>query len=118
MSLRVPDDAPNELATGELWGLRWDGGWALAGETVSTTPTEVTRRFEHVDGARLEAGATANLTSWTYLDDPQVALGLDYREVTYPGKLGDYPAWLVEGGDDTWVVVLHGNGMSRRRRLP
>lgn len=33
---------------------------------------------------------------------------LEFVEVLVPGPLGDYPAWLVEGTEDVWVLFVHG----------
>lgn len=113
VTLQVGDDPPSALTTGERWGLRWDRGWGQVAEIVGSTETEVIRRFRQVSGRPLEAGSAASLTSWVYHDDPKTGLDLEYRDITFGGELGDYPAWFVEGTDDTWVIIVHGNGMTR-----
>jgi pimeloyl-ACP methyl ester carboxylesterase len=34
-------------------------------------------------------------------------------DVTYRSELGDAPAWLYPGEDDTWAIVVHGKGATR-----
>ena len=33
--------------------------------------------------------------------------GIPHQVVNVPGPLGNYPAWLVEGRGDTWVLLVH-----------
>ena len=73
---------------------------------------------------------------WPTGPDP-AAVGLRFADVSVPGPLGDYPAWLVPTGQhpagqnrpgqnpaepnpaepDTWVVTVHGRGGDRRESL-
>jgi uncharacterized protein len=51
------------------------------------------------------------------LDGDPSAVGLPFTEVLVGGPLGDYPAWLVEGTGDVWVVMVHGIDADRREAL-
>ena len=63
---------------------------------------------------------------WPTGPDP-AAVGLRFADVSVPGPLGDYPAWLVPADQnpanqnpataDTWVVTVHGRGGDRRESL-
>ena len=113
VTLELPDDPPNELTTGELWGLRWEGGYGQVGAITAQDSTRVTRRFTQLLGPPLTAGTKTNLTSWTFPEDPKTGLGVEFEDVTYTGELGEYPAWFIPGDRDTWVIIVHGNSMSR-----
>jgi len=113
VTLEVPADPPNELSTGELWGLRWEGGYGQVGVITAEDSTGVTRRFTQLLGPPLAAGTKTNLTGWTFPEDPKTGLGVDFEDVNYTGELGEYPAWFISGSRDTWVIIVHGNSMSR-----
>ena len=49
--------------------------------------------------------------------DPLQAFGIPFREVSYAASVGDFPAWLVDGTDSTWVIFVHGKGAERRQAL-
>jgi pimeloyl-ACP methyl ester carboxylesterase len=44
-------------------------------------------------------------------------VGLDFEDVDVPGPLGRYPGWVVPGGDEPWVVLVHGRGGTLREGL-
>lgn len=114
VTFEVPDDdIPNELLTGEIWGLRWDGGYGQVGAIIDEDDGFVTREFVQLLGPPLNPGTRTDLTPWTFPDDPLVGLGVAYEDVNYPGELGEYPAWFVSGSRDTWMIIVHGNSMSR-----
>lgn len=48
--------------------------------------------------------------------DPASA-GVDATEVLLGGPLGDYPAWMVDGTTDRWVIFVHGIDTDRREAL-
>lgn len=119
ITIQMPvEDPPNEIDTGEIWALRWRSpsgvpGWGHVGAVVSKTAEEVQREFIHVSDPPVVSNAAANLTSFTYLDNPLSGLGLEYEDIDVAGELGSYPAWFVPGEGDTWVIIVHGNSLSR-----
>lgn len=50
------------------------------------------------------------LDIYAYPDNPLMAHGIPYKEVTYESELGQCPAWFVPGRGKTWVVFAHGRG--------
>lgn len=98
-----------------LWGLEWEAGYAQIGEIVDEDAASVTRRLIESSGA-LEEGDLARLDRFVYESDPG-DLGIAFRTVVIEGPLGDYPAWRIDGTDDTWVIFVHGRGDSRREAL-
>ena len=81
-------------------------------------PGPVVASFTLVAGEVPGIGSPAELDARYYPQDPlESDLGL--REISVPGPLGDYPAWvgtptIVPGQDasDTWAIVVHGNSLS------
>jgi len=97
------------------WGLEWETGYARLGAVVGGTSTTVTREVVDLRG-RLEAGDLVAMDRFAFESDPG-DLGLGFRTVAIEGPLGEYPAWRVDGTDDTWVVLVHGRGATRREAL-
>ena len=91
------------------WGLAWNGGRAKVGAVVDEGDGFVTRRVTVVEG-KLRRPAPAELSRDIYPKDPYLAFGIQYREVQYDTPLGAMTAWQFPGGDDTWVIFVHGLG--------
>ena len=97
-----------------VWGLRWPEGLAVLGPVTAGRDGEVVRML--LGGDRPVAGTTAVLDTGPYDPDPS-ARGLAFETVDVATPLGPSPAWLVPGSGDTWVVMVHGRGGSRREAL-
>ena len=102
-----PDD--DRLNRPGNWGLAWDGGLGKIGAVVDEGDGFVTRRMTVVEGTLLRP-APAELSRDIYPKDPYLAFGIQYREVQYDTPLGAMTAWQFPGGDDTWVIFVHGLG--------
>jgi alpha-beta hydrolase superfamily lysophospholipase len=100
------------------WGLRWAtdgaGGLAVVGPVTARSKGEVVRPL--LGGQAPEPGCVAVLDTGPFDPDPG-ARSLGFEDVDVPGPLGSYPAWLVPADGDTWVVMVHGRGGSRREAL-
>jgi pimeloyl-ACP methyl ester carboxylesterase len=105
------------------WGLRWavpgTGTEALAviGPVVAERRREVVRPL--LAGPVPEAGTAAVLDTGPYDPDPG-ARNLPFDDVDVPGPLGPFPAWFVpaaDGAGETWAIMVHGRGGSRREAL-
>jgi hypothetical protein len=94
-----------------IWGLRWPGGLAVIGPVAATRRGEVVRPL--LGGPVPPPGTAAVLDTGPYDPDPS-ARGLAFEHVEVPTPLGPCPAWLVPADGDTWVVMVHGRGGSRR----
>lgn len=99
-----------------IWGLELAGSYHQVGSIVEVRDREVVREFFPNDTLPL-AGQMARLNSSSYSGDPQDALGLAFQEVSFSSPLGEFPAWLVNGTDDTWVIFVHGKGNNRQEAL-
>lgn len=107
-----PNGRP-EVGKPGVWGVRWPGGYGIAGPITARAGSAVTRDFRLVTGTPPAAGSTVGFDDSVYPVNPKVGAGLDFRNVSYPGPLGRYPAWLVPGTASTWVITVHGNSLSR-----
>ncbi|MGH8876543.1 MAG: alpha/beta hydrolase family protein [Stackebrandtia sp.] len=99
------DEATRRAGT---WGLHWDSGRAVIGEVVRSDGDNVVRELDEVVYGNLSAGTKVRVDTWTYGEDPKQAHGIDFEKVSVPGKLGEFPGWLVKGDRDTWVIAVHG----------
>jgi uncharacterized protein len=95
------------------WGLRWPDGLAVVGPVTATRPGEVVRTLL---GGDVPPVGAAVVDTGPYDPDPS-ARGLPFESVDVATPLGPAPAWLVPAPGDTWVVMVHGRGGSRREAL-
>lgn len=115
LTLRAPED-PGSLTKEGVFGLRWPDGSGRLGEIREATGDRVERAFELLEGQPPRAGTAVELLSRVFQGDPS-SVGLAFEDVLVPGELGEYPAWFVAGEGRTWVVVVHGNSMTREDGL-
>lgn len=96
-------------------GLRWNEGYgriAVApGAAVVDEPGQLVRGFTLVSGTLPSPGTLAELDVRAYPMDP-VDSGMGFEQITVPGPLGEYPAWLARADGATWAIVVHGNSLS------
>lgn len=97
------------------WAIRSATGFADLGEVLADDGVTVTRRVLRSDGI-LTTGMTVAVTRAVFGADP-TARGLAFTEVLLAGPDGDLPAWVVTGGDDTWVVYVCDAGMGPEESL-
>lgn len=98
------------------FGLEWAGGYAQVGEILDRDDEQVVREFFPWRGS-LRVGDMVRLDSFAFPGDPQQAHGIPFEEVTFPARLGNFPAWFVDGPHDTWAIFVHGKGANRRESL-
>jgi uncharacterized protein len=110
VTLRVPDD-PGHLLRPGVWGVGWPAGYGWATDILEQAPGRVTRRFQVVQGQPPRIGEMVEFEARALPDDPTGVLDPSPLPVTYPGPLGDYPAWWFPGRRATWVILVHGNGL-------
>ena len=116
----VLEDPRNEepsLRLQGVWGLRWEGGYGQVGAVTEQSGggRRVVRGFEVLSGDPPSVGQAAELDERAF-PDPETA-GVYVRDVMVPGPLGEYPAWMTDGNRPLWVIVVHGNSMSRLDNL-
>jgi pimeloyl-ACP methyl ester carboxylesterase len=102
-----PDEKVESLTDEESWGLETVNGYGQVAAVLQADGDEVTREFTLLSGS-MASGDFARLDSFAYQGDPFTARGLQFHSVSIPSALGDFPAWKVDGRQDTWVVFVHG----------
>lgn len=107
-------DGPEELLMPGVWGLEWPNGYGQLQVLLSTAEESVEWDLEILTGTAPEPGDLAGLDVKAYPGDPLLAHGIPFTGVTYASSLGENPAWLVDGVDPVWVILVHGNGLTRR----
>jgi hypothetical protein len=118
ITLRAGPDADEDgrWSMDGLFGLERAAGYDQVGPIVSAEDSEVVRRFiRFSDNAR--QGDMARVDNYAFPEDPREAFGLEFEEVMYTSSLGEFPAWLVGGTEDTWVIMVHGRNAHRREAL-
>ncbi len=107
-------DGPDELLVPGVWGLEWPSGYGQLTELITVGDETVEWKLNLLSGSAPAIGELADLDVRAYPGDPMSAHGLAFTEITYTSPLGENPAWLIDGTGDTWVVLVHGNGLTRR----
>ncbi|MCP3973431.1 MAG: prolyl oligopeptidase family serine peptidase [bacterium] len=96
-----------------IWGVRGPNGYGQASVLVSANDQVVERAFRILDGT-FEVGELVSFDHVAYPGDPLTAHGIDFDEVRFTGDLGVYPAWVVAGNRDSWMIIVHGAGPAER----
>ncbi len=120
ITLSVPAGDEPTLGTRGVNGYEHTAGRLRLGDVVTTTTDGAndiaTRRYEVLVGVPPQAGDLGDLDSWTYPDDPTF-LFPDVEMVQFEAELGALDGWFIPGTGDTWVVLVHGKGATRRETL-
>lgn len=90
-----------------VYGLDWPSGHAVVSDVIASTGSTVTRRLTTLTG-HLAPHTQVGIDSDVWTGDPQSALHIPFRSVTFADPLGPMPAWLVPGRGTTWVIFVHG----------
>ena len=107
------DPRPGEAGEFLLQGAR---GWGFAGPLRSENGVTFVREFR-AGGGDLRIGDAVRLDSFAFPHDPLAAHGIAFDHVTFESPLGEFPAWHVPGRADTWAILTHGKGATRRETL-
>ncbi len=96
-----------------IWGVNGPNGYGQASVVIAATEQTVERAFRTLDGS-FEVGELVRFDSIAYPGDPLEAHGIAFDEVRFTGDLGVYPAWVIDGDRDLWVLIVHGSGPGER----
>lgn len=110
---KAPSIAPDAPGQYLLEGAR---GWGYAGRVIDSNGIIAIREYRHGDGDT-RAGDYARLDGFAQPGDPLLAHGMRFDEVTFASPLGEFPAWYLEGRNNTWAILTHGKGADRREAL-
>lgn len=98
-----------------IWGVVGEHGYGQVTTVIEVRETEVERSFRTLEGDFAEGDLVA-FDQYAFTNDPETAHGIPFDNVRIPGDLGGYPAWLVQGDRDTWVIFIHGKGVDERHQ--
>ncbi len=110
------DDPPDDLTSGEMMGVVWEGGYGLLGGVVSRDSGRIARTFtpyEAVTARPLGAGTMVGLEGYAYPADPAM-FDPALAEVSYTSPFGPFDALWAEGDSSTWMIFVHGRGAEPR----
>lgn len=89
-----------------VWMIGNRDGWVRLGAVLSSGPEGVWREVVATHGAvRPGSGVQFSRAVWT-AEVPPVPL----TDIVFDGPLGEHVGWSMDGTDDTWVILVHGNG--------
>ncbi len=110
--LDISASTPYEATHSGTWGLQWPNGYGQISTISNSSPRTEKRAFKLVAGTDPTPGQKVAVDAETYPDNPKVAFGLNYQQVSYKGPLGSYPSWFIPGSSTTWAITVHGNAMT------
>lgn len=99
-----------------IWGLEGAWGYGQAGAVRAVEGRRVVRAFHPLIG-RLAPGDRVRLDNFAFPPDPHQAHGIAFEEVRYPTDGGPFPAWLIPGAQESWLIFVHGKGAGRGEAL-
>ncbi len=104
-----------------IWGVAGPNGYGQASVVIASTDEVVERGFRVLSG-EFDVGELVAFDPIAYPGNPLEAHDIEFEEVRFTGDLGVYPAWIIEGDREAWVIVVHGAGPEQRaealRMLP
>ena len=106
---------PGAVAEREWLVTNGTGAYGQMTAVISTEAETIERSFRTLTG-RFIAGEMVTFDAYASGENPNDAFALEYSDVRIPGELGVNPAWQVDGARDTWVIVVHGEGLDERRQ--
>ncbi len=99
-----------------VFGVRGTDGQAIVGPILSFDAGTVTRRIIHSTGS-IAARTKVAWNTTVYGGELRDRLGLEIKELSFPGSLGNLPAWFVPGKRDVWAILVHGSTGTREQGL-
>jgi alpha-beta hydrolase superfamily lysophospholipase len=96
-----------------IWGVDGPNGYGQASVVIASTEGTVERAFRTQEGS-FDVGDLVRFDPIAYPGDPLEAHGIEFDEVRFTGDLGVYPAWVIDGDRDLWVLIVHGSGPAER----
>jgi hypothetical protein len=114
VTLRLPEGTDPEDSPGTM-GIAWTAGSSMVGPIISTDGQETVRTLVGVTSP--EIGEMIRFDKFVFAEDPKIAHGIEFAEVSFPAPLGSLGAWYVDGEANTWAIFVHGMGSTRREAL-
>jgi pimeloyl-ACP methyl ester carboxylesterase len=114
LTMSTPADTGRAGEDGRM-GIEWPAGYAQTTDLVSSTVSsnevlDVRALAEDADPPAV--GTKVRIDNYYRRGDPAETLGVPYDTVFYASNVGSFPAWFIEGTEDTWAIIVHGKGAS------
>jgi len=118
ITLRVTSDTSEDgpWRRSGIWGLESAEGYDQVGTILEISDQHVVREYLPLKG-NLRRGEMVRLEGNAYPDDPRVAFGMPFEDVSFSSDLGEFEAWFVDGSSETWVIFVHGRNASPHEGL-
>ena len=94
-----------------VYGCEWENSFGIISDIISGDETRATRKFSLIKGDLPEQGTEIIINFAVYPRKPYQIDELPVKEVFYKSELGKFSAFYVNGKEDTWIILVHGNGM-------
>lgn len=114
LTMSTPADTGRAGEAGQM-GIEWSTGYTQTSALVSSNASD----GEVLDVRSLAAGASpaavgtdATIDNYYWRGDPSQTLDVPFETVFYASNVGSFPAWFIEGTEDTWAIIVHGKGAS------
>ncbi len=114
ITLELPEATAPEDSPG-MMGITWIDGSSMVGPIISTDGQVTVRTL--VGAASPEVGEMIRFDKFVFAENPAVAYGTEFAEVSFPAPLGSLGAWFIDGEANTWAIFVHGMGSTRREAL-
>jgi hypothetical protein len=108
-------DRPGTRKPG-TWVLEWPSGYGRVGALRTRHDGKVEREFTALRGSPTP-GMRADLNPFGFEEEPEAQFHLEHRQIVIPSEIGGFPAWLLEGKERTWMILVHGMGATRAEGL-
>ncbi|MGB5533210.1 MAG: hypothetical protein WBN71_08885 [Acidimicrobiia bacterium] len=103
----------DDPARGGTWGFETEETYTQLTALLNRTQTDTEWAATPYVGEPL-VGVSGRTDVDAFPVDPMVSFGLGFEDVRAPGDLGPLPAWLIDGRQSTWVIIVHGRGTDSR----
>lgn len=110
---RIVIAGTDEPARGGTWGFETEETYTQLTSLLNRTQTDTEWAATPYVG-EATVGVTGRIDVDAFPVDPMESYGLGFEDVRAPGDLGPLPAWLIDGRQSTWVIIVHGRGTDSR----
>lgn len=109
-------EEPKQWTHDGVFGLDGEVTYVRLGNIISESQEQVVREFSPIWDTP-QVGEMASLDGGAFPENPLVAHGIDYENVTYSSPLGEFTAWLIPGDSETWAIAVHGHNGTKQEAL-
>ncbi|MGI9584231.1 MAG: alpha/beta hydrolase [Acidimicrobiia bacterium] len=112
LAMSTPADTGRAGDEGRM-GIEWPAGYSQTTRLVSSTESDgvvLDVRTLAENATPPDVGTETRIDNYYWRGDPTETLDVPYETVFYASNVGSFPAWFIEGTEDTWAIIVHGKG--------